>query len=203
MNALDVDHNNNLELEDVEGYWSRLDSLLTSREVSEWLVHAVQLPKEVGQLFLEHGITGYDFPEIVQNSGRVLSEELGLKSKSQFVNKIVSAVQARMLGIGSTPSEIENVEIALTNCRSVGLKWGKSSARIFPVHSYRIQRRAVNLFDSSSSNYNNNDNSKDNCSDDNNGRGRGFRGGETGQTASHTLPFALCSSFLKAFFRAL
>lgn len=69
--------------------------------------------------------------------------------RGSFVTKIVRAVQARMLGIGSVPTGIADVEVAaLTNCRSVGLKWSKSTARIFPVHSYRIQRRAVNLFES-------------------------------------------------------
>ena len=144
MKLLDM-NDNGLEYADVEGYWRRLESLLTAEEVSEWIVHAVQLPAEVGRIFLENGVTGYDFPEIVQNSGMVLQEELGLKSS--FRSKIVRGVQARMMGIGSTP-EATKTDFQLTNCRSVSLKWGKSQARIFPVHSYRIQRRAVNLFGS-------------------------------------------------------
>lgn len=144
MKALDLNHDNGLEMADVEGYWRRLESLLTAEEVSEWIVLAVQLPKEVGRIFLENGVTGYDFPEIVQNSGSVLQEELGLKSS--FRSKIVRGVQARMLGIGSMPDAIK-AEFTLSSCRSVGLRWSKSQARIFPVHSYRVQRRATNLFD--------------------------------------------------------
>jgi hypothetical protein len=149
MKALDLNHDNGLEMADVEGYWRRLESLLTAEEVSEWIVLAVQLPKEVGRIFLENGVTGYDFPEIVQNAGSVLQEELGLKSS--FRSKIVRGVQARMLGIGSMPDAVR-VEFTLSSCRSVGLKWSKSQARIFPVHSYRVQRRATNLFDGDESN---------------------------------------------------
>ena len=144
MKQLDLNQDNGLEMSDVEGYWRRLESLLTAEEVSEWIVHAVQLPQDVGRIFLENGVTGYDFPEIVQNSGSVLQEELGLKSS--FRSKIVRGVQARMLGIGSTPDAV-TAEFVLSTCRSVSLKWSKSKARIFPVHSYRVQRRAINLFD--------------------------------------------------------
>ncbi|KAL7483047.1 hypothetical protein ACHAW6_008701 [Cyclotella cf. meneghiniana] len=144
MQQLDMNRDNGLEMADVEGYWSRLESLLTTEEVSEWVVYAVQLPVEVGRIFLQNGITGYDFPEIVQNSGSVLQEELGIKSS--FRSKIVRGVQARMLGIGSTPEGVV-AEFNLATCRSVSLKWSKPQARIFPVHSYRVQKRDVNLFE--------------------------------------------------------
>ncbi|KAL3801251.1 hypothetical protein HJC23_012651 [Cyclotella cryptica] len=148
MKQLDMNHDNGLEMADVEGYWSRLESLLTAEEVSEWVVYAVQLPAEVGRIFLQNGITGYDFPEIVQNSGSALQEELGLKSS--FRSKIVRGVQARMLGIGSTPERVV-ADFNLATCRSVSLKWSKPQARVFPVHSYRIQKRDINLFEANES----------------------------------------------------
>jgi hypothetical protein len=144
MKQLDLNHDNGLEMADVEGYWRRLESLLTAEEVSDWVVHAIQLPAEIGRIFLQNGITGYDFPEIVQGGGSVLQDELGLKSS--FRSKIVRGVQARMLGIGSTPEQVV-AEFKLASCRSVSLKWSKSQARIFPVHSYRVQRRAISLFE--------------------------------------------------------
>ena len=34
---------------DVNSYWEKLESLLTVDEVAEWIVHAGQLPKQVGR----------------------------------------------------------------------------------------------------------------------------------------------------------
>ena len=50
-------------------WFSRLGSLLTVNEAAEWVVHAVQLPAEVGKLFTDACISGYDFPTLLQNDG--------------------------------------------------------------------------------------------------------------------------------------
>ena len=62
-------------------------------------------------------------------------------------------MQARMLGIGSAPGTPSKFTHRLESCKVVTLSWERSTARVFPVHSYRIQRRTINLFggDSSSS----------------------------------------------------
>lgn len=143
MERLDRDHDNGLEMSDMIQYWIKLETLLTAEEVSDWIMYSVQLPSSVGEIFLENGITGYDFLEIVDNGGQVL-RSLGVKAS--FRNKIVRQMQARMLGIGSSPGLPERVNVKLENCKAVTLSWEPSTARVFPVHSYRIQRRAINLF---------------------------------------------------------
>jgi len=147
MERLDQNNNDGLEMSDMLDYWTQLESLLTTEEVAEWIVYSVQLPSSVGKIFLENGITGYDFLEIVDNGGKVLEDELGI-SKASFRNKIVRQMQARMLGIGSAPGTPQHFVHKLESCKAVTLSWDKSTARVFPVHSYRIQRRAINLFGS-------------------------------------------------------
>ena len=147
MERLDQNNNHGLEMSDLLDYWTQLESLLTTEEVAEWIVYSVQLPSSVGKIFLENGITGYDFLEIVDNGGKVLEDELGI-SKASFRNKIVRQMQARMLGIGSAPGTPQQFTHKLESCKAVTLSWNKSTARVFPVHSYRIQRRAINLFGS-------------------------------------------------------
>lgn len=39
-------------------------TLLTVDEVAQWVVHAVQLPQEVADIFRNNMVTGYDFPEL-------------------------------------------------------------------------------------------------------------------------------------------
>mmetsp|Transcript_6298 Transcript_6298/g.15661 ORF Transcript_6298/g.15661 Transcript_6298/m.15661 type:complete len:711 (+) Transcript_6298:212-2344(+) len=151
MERLDQNHNNGLEMSDMLNYWMQLESLLTAEEVSEWIVYSVQLPSSIGKIFLENGITGYDFLEIVDNGGDVLQNELGI-DKASFRNKIVRQMQSRMLGIGSAPQTPKKFSFELESCKAVSLSWERSIARVFPVHSYRIQRRAINLFGGQTSN---------------------------------------------------
>ena len=58
MERLDQNHNDGLEMSDMLNYWTQLESLLTAEEVAEWIVYSVQLPKSIGRIFLENGITG-------------------------------------------------------------------------------------------------------------------------------------------------
>jgi hypothetical protein len=123
----------------------QLESLLTAAEVAEWIVYSVQLPSSIGKTFLENGITGYDFLEIVDNGGEVLRNELGI-DKVSFRNKIVRQMQTRMLGIGSSPEMPQKLTYKLESCKAITVSWQRSTARVFPVHSYQLQRRSINLF---------------------------------------------------------
>ena len=145
MARLDQNQDNGLEMADMQEYWMQLETLLTAEEVAEWIVYAVQLPSSVGKMFLEHSVTGYDFPEIVENGGMILSDDLGI-DKASFRNKIVRQMQARMLGIGGNPEIPSKFGFKLQSCNAVTLSWNRSTGRVFPVHSYRIQRRGISLF---------------------------------------------------------
>ena len=126
-----------------------IHATLISSLIFYLVYYEVQLPATVGKIFLENGITGYDFLEIVDNGGQVLQNDLGI-DKASFRNKIVRQMQARMLGIGSSPGNPANFAFKLESCKATSLTWDKSTARVFPVHSYRIQRRTINLFGGSS-----------------------------------------------------
>jgi len=144
LESLDRDHDEGLDRGDVLAYWMQLESLLTAEEVSEWVVHAVQLPESVGGIFLEHHVTGYDFPELVDHNGEAIEKELGIE-KNSYRKKILRHINARMLGIGTVPTPPQSFKHTLESCSAVSLSWSKSTAKGFPVHSYRVQRRAVPL----------------------------------------------------------
>ena len=61
-----------------------------------------------------------------------MQNELGI-DKSSFRKKIVRQMQARMLGIGSTPSPPQQFLHRLESCKAVSLSWEKSSAREWAV----------------------------------------------------------------------
>lgn len=142
MKRLDLDHDNGLDSKDVFGYWKSVESLLTVEEVVEWVVYAVQLPEEIGRIFWDNHVTAYDFAELVDNDGEALLRELNIEKKS-FRRKIIRHIKARLLGVGSTPTAVSNIVVQVESCSAVSLSWAKSTARGFPVHSYRIQRRTV------------------------------------------------------------
>ena len=149
LERLDRDNDDGLDRDDVLAHWMQLESLLTAEEVSEWVVHAVQLPNEVGDVFLDHLVTGYDFPELVDHGGEAIESELGI-TKASHRKKIMRHINARMLGIGTVPTAPTNFRHTLESCSTVSLSWSKSAAKGFPVHSYRVQRRAVSLHATSS-----------------------------------------------------
>lgn len=146
MKTLDRNHDDALDTSDLFAYWMQLESLLTSDEVADWVVYAVQLPEYVGKIFKENVVTGYDFPELVENDGDSVLTELHIE-KPSFRKKIVRHINARMLGIGMVPEPPSGIRHTLESCSTVSFSWEKSTARGFPVHSYRVQRRAVELHD--------------------------------------------------------
>merc|ERR1712151_809487 len=145
IRALDQNEDETVEQRDVMEYWDHMENLLTAEEVEEWVVHAVQLPEYVGRIFKENAVTGYDFAELVENNGEILTIELGI-TKSSFVKKFVNLMHARMLGIGSVPEAPKNFKYKVEeNCHTVTFNWDKSFAAGFPVHSYRVQKRAISM----------------------------------------------------------
>lgn len=58
---------------------NRLGSVLTVEEAADWVTHAVQLPPEVAEAFRSNAVSGYDFPELVEDNGAGLYFDLGIK----------------------------------------------------------------------------------------------------------------------------
>jgi len=155
---LDVNHDKTLDRSDIFQYWAKMETLLTCEEVADWVVFAVQLPESIGRIFRENGVTGYDFPELVENDGVALASELHLE-KSWVRKKLVRHIRARMLGVGERPSRIANLKASYVQQGGktyypsggcITLSWNTPTARGFPVHSYRIQRAVIELDKSSS-----------------------------------------------------
>mmetsp|Transcript_28923 Transcript_28923/g.44976 ORF Transcript_28923/g.44976 Transcript_28923/m.44976 type:complete len:743 (-) Transcript_28923:120-2348(-) len=142
MGELDQNQDENLDLSDVFSHWKQLESVLTVDEVKDWVLYAVQLPGKVANTFVEHSVTGYDFPELIENDGDALRVELGIEKQS-FRKKLLRSMHAKLLGIGSVPTTPPSFKHNLESCSAVNLTWRKPTAISFPVHSYRVQRRAV------------------------------------------------------------
>jgi hypothetical protein len=141
MKKMDLNEDGSLDYnKDVLTHWMALETLLTVDEVAEWVVHAVQLPSEIGSLFRQHYVTGSDFPELVDKDGVALKDEVGI-TKESYRKKIMRLVRAKMLGIGSPPEQVQVEEMDVESCSTIRLKWNKPVASGFPVHKYRIMRR--------------------------------------------------------------
>lgn len=48
-------------------------------EAADWVTHAVQLPEDVAEAFRSNSVSGYDFPELIENNGEGLHFDLGIK----------------------------------------------------------------------------------------------------------------------------
>jgi len=142
FDKLDLEGDGKLEIGDVQSYWEKLVNLLTVDEVAEWIVHAGQLPTQVGEIFRENHVTGYDFAELVDNNGAALKEELNI-DRSTYRKRITRAVNSRLFGIGSVPSPVEGITGLVESCSTITLHWEKAQAANLPVHKYRVMRRKI------------------------------------------------------------
>eukprot|EP00587_Corethron_hystrix_P002213 CAMPEP_0113311234 /NCGR_PEP_ID=MMETSP0010_2-20120614/8549_1 /TAXON_ID=216773 ORGANISM="Corethron hystrix, Strain 308" /NCGR_SAMPLE_ID=MMETSP0010_2 /ASSEMBLY_ACC=CAM_ASM_000155 /LENGTH=571 /DNA_ID=CAMNT_0000166825 /DNA_START=274 /DNA_END=1986 /DNA_ORIENTATION=+ /assembly_acc=CAM_ASM_000155 len=140
--SLDLNHDKRISFKDVKEHWNKLECLLTADEVAEWVKYAVQLPENVANTFRDNAVTGFDFSELVVNNGEALERYLGIE-KELFRKKLLRLIKARMLGVGTVPDSVLNIKHSVDSCSSVSFTWDKPIARGFPVHSYRIQRRAI------------------------------------------------------------
>ena len=142
FDKLDLEGDGKLEIGDVQSYWEKLVNLLTVDEVAEWIVHAGQLPTQVGEIFRENHVTGYDFAELVDNDGAALKEELKI-DKATYRKRITRAVNTRLFGIGTVPSPVEDITGSVESCSTITLHWEKAQAANLPVHKYRVMRRKI------------------------------------------------------------
>jgi len=142
LTRLDLNADDGLDEEDVMSYWKKnLDGLFGVEDVAEWIVNAAQLPNHEST-FCSHHVTGYDFPELVENNGSRLETELGI-TNYWHRKKITKLANARMVGIESSLPKVE-LDTPVVTCNSVALRWKKVESNSgYPVHKYRVQRLAV------------------------------------------------------------
>ena len=145
--AVDVNSDGMLSRADLSAYWSRLGALLSVAEVAEWIVHAVQLPETVGDAFRENSVSGYDFPDLVEDDGKALETELAIHRPADR-RRIVRSIRMMMTGVGRAPEpprafSARPADEAAPCGQLLRLTWSAADGGHFPVHKYRVQRRTL------------------------------------------------------------
>mmetsp|Transcript_25338 Transcript_25338/g.79043 ORF Transcript_25338/g.79043 Transcript_25338/m.79043 type:complete len:391 (-) Transcript_25338:338-1510(-) len=126
-------------------YWTMLGSLLSTVEVGAWVEHAVQMPRDVAQLFLETSVSGYDFAELAHDTSEsgALKTEVGVRTQRQR-NTLARAMRMRLTGVGRVPTSASPLTaLGPPKCTSVHLAWTKADGGGFPIHKYLVERRAT------------------------------------------------------------
>jgi len=140
----DFDADSQLSPADMRHYWTTLGSLLSVGEVGEWVEHAVQLPGDVAQLFLDSSVSGYDFAELARDTSEsgALRKEVGVRTQRQR-NTLARAMRMRLTGVGRPPNTAAPlVALGAPKCTSVHLAWAAADGGGFPTHKYRLERHA-------------------------------------------------------------
>ncbi|KAJ1461264.1 hypothetical protein M885DRAFT_507147 [Pelagophyceae sp. CCMP2097] len=141
LKSADADADRQLSSADMRAYWKSLGSLLSVDEVALWVEHAAQLPADVAKRFRAASVSGYDFVELVRD-GAALQDVVGVSLPRQR-DKLVRAMRMRLTGIGSAPSKPQPfLIIDAPTCTEARFSWGTSFGGGFPVHKYRLERRA-------------------------------------------------------------
>ncbi|GMH94243.1 hypothetical protein TrST_g13682 [Triparma strigata] len=151
VSRLDEGEDGSVSMKDINSHLLNLDTLLNLDETVDWVQHAVQLPESVGRIFRDNHVTGSEFAELVDDNGELLETELQITKKS-WRKKLMKHIRLKLLGIGTVPSPPNDLKVELPHrCDLVTLSWMKalptaitspdSTPTVFPVHSYRVQRR--------------------------------------------------------------
>mmetsp|Transcript_8423 Transcript_8423/g.14286 ORF Transcript_8423/g.14286 Transcript_8423/m.14286 type:complete len:855 (+) Transcript_8423:187-2751(+) len=106
MSVLDGNNDRILKKDDLSKYMKSLASLLPLDEVARWVAHAQQMPPDVVKSFMDNGITGYDFPELLQNNGALLEQELGI-ARVSLRRRLMRGMRMKLLGMGNHPAAPE------------------------------------------------------------------------------------------------
>lgn len=139
-----VDRNGDLQLspDDVEKHLYNFGEILTPEEVKDWAEHSMLLPSEIIAKFVEHSVTGYDFPELIEENGLLLETELGINKAVK--TRIIRGMKMKMLGMGrvSSPALLGSAEPL--GCYSLLIKWKvavpERDSGVFPVHRAVVTR---------------------------------------------------------------
>ena len=111
----------------------------------DWVRHGLQLHEHAVSRFEDAKITGYDFPELLENDGRLLESHLGLSSPYER-RRVQRGMRMKLMGMGRPPVKPFAVAAKSRGCSSVLVEWKSDSADAsFPVHKFVLQRRQPSL----------------------------------------------------------
>ena len=140
----DADADAQLSATDMRAYWKALGSLLSVREVAAWVEHAVQLPRDIADKFVDAGVSGYDFAELARDASErgALKTEVGVRTQRQRAT-LARAMRMRLTGVGDPPASPAPLSIlGGAKCTSAHLAWTAADGGGFPTHKYVLERRA-------------------------------------------------------------
>lgn len=125
-------------------------SMLTVDDVCDWVVHSLHMPDSVTEIIRDNAVTGYDFPDLVENDGQRIESELGI-TKRTLKSRLYRGIVMRLVGMGTLPLELLSVAADRVSCSEIRLDWTvyKKEKNSFPTHKYLVERNEPsNYFDS-------------------------------------------------------
>jgi hypothetical protein len=140
---LDTNNDGTLTVAESHSFWRHLGDLLSVKEVVAWVVHGIQMPESIGEIFRLNSVSGYDFAELIEDDGAALVE-LGI-SKSVHRKKLVRSIKMLLSGVGVTPTQPQNPLVEGVSCQSAKVSWLPSDGGGFPIHKYRVLRHSINM----------------------------------------------------------
>lgn len=149
---LDTDRDGLIESTEFTDFWRRRGWLRSVDETVEWLTQAVQLP-QYEEAFRQNAVTGYDFPQLVEDNGRLLSSDLSIKSELHR-RQLLRAMRMVLFGVASLPKKVpgDSLHISWTAAEkscSAQIEWGsgteesESGKLVLADHRYELGVRSA------------------------------------------------------------
>jgi hypothetical protein len=118
--------------------------MLSVEDVAEWTRHSLHMPEEVAELFRKNAVSGFDFPDLVDNGGELMETELGI-TKLLWKAKLYKGIIRRLMGMGKVPDPPSDISAVLETCADIRVRWSRSPSKGdgFPTHRYVVQRKGT------------------------------------------------------------
>jgi Ca2+-binding EF-hand superfamily protein len=147
ITELDRNHDGSIDKDELSMYMHQLAPLVSTEETVMWVEHALQLPHAVVGRFRDQGLTGHDFPELLQNGGELLESELEVSPAVK--TRVMSALKTKLTGSGFHPLTPDSVEANAprepVGCGMLAVRWEiprDARGGVLPSHRAVLQRHA-------------------------------------------------------------
>lgn len=141
---LDTDQDGIIEQQELTALSSAPNWLRSVDQTASWLLHSMQQPQYETK-FRRNSITGLDFPQLIQENGKLLREDVGVTSKLHH-RQLLRGMRMVFFGVASLPPQVNDMRVDVQRndgfC-NIEIEWEAPDEppHVAPVHKYEMYCR--------------------------------------------------------------
>jgi len=141
---LDTDQDGVIEQQELTALSKTPTWLRSVDQTASWLLHSMQQPHYETK-FRSNSITGIDFPQLIQENGKLLREDVGVTSKLHH-RQLLRGMRMVFFGVAVLPPQVNDMRVDVQQndgfC-NIEIEWEAPDEppHVAPVHKYEMHCR--------------------------------------------------------------